>query len=94
LLIFFRCLSYDLDNATWEKRAMKSSMLAFALFIAALAPVAAQADDQQGQQACIGDAMTVCPQFIPDRQRVAGCLMSNRQRISASCRAALAHWRS
>ncbi len=70
-----------------------SSILALALCCVALAPAAATADDQQGQQACMTDAMTVCSQFIPDRQRVAGCLMSNRQRISVSCRMALAHWR-
>jgi hypothetical protein len=66
-----------------------SSMLALAL-----ASAVATADDQQGQQACMSDAMTVCSQFIPDRQRVAGCLISNRQRISVPCRMALAHWRS
>ncbi|MGD0332922.1 MAG: hypothetical protein ABSA90_06645 [Xanthobacteraceae bacterium] len=71
-----------------------SSILVLALFCAALAPAAAKADDQQGQQACMTDAMTVCSQFIPDRQRVAGCLISNRQRISVPCRMALAHWRS
>jgi len=38
------------------------------------------------------DAMTVCSQFIPDRDRVASCLISNRSRISAECRMALAHY--
>jgi hypothetical protein len=57
-----------------------SSILALALFCVALAPAVAKADDQQGQQACMSDAMTVCSQFIPDRQRVAGRLISNRQR--------------
>jgi hypothetical protein len=71
-----------------------SSMLALAQFCVALAPAVATADDQQGQQACMSDAMTVCSQFISDRQRVAGCLISNRQRISVPCRMALAHWRS
>ncbi len=52
-------------------------------------PPNAQQDDQN---ACMNDAMTVCSQFIPDRSRVAGCLISNRARISAPCRAQLAHW--
>ena len=45
------------------------------------------------QYACMGDAMTVCGQFVPDRERVAHCLMSNRARVSVACRAALTHWR-
>jgi len=46
-----------------------------------------------GQYACMSDAMTVCGQFIPDRGRVAHCLISNRARVSVACRAALTHWR-
>jgi len=48
--------------------------------------------DQQNQQACMGDAMTFCGQFIPDRERVAACLLSNRHRVSPACRTALARW--
>jgi hypothetical protein len=69
-----------------------NSTLAVALFCIALIPIAAKADDNQ--QACMSDAMTVCSQFIPDRQRVASCLISNRSRVSAPCRTALAHWHS
>jgi hypothetical protein len=43
--------------------------------------------------ACMGDAMTVCGRYIPDRERVAHCLMSNRARVSVACRSALTHWR-
>jgi hypothetical protein len=39
------------------------------------------------------DAQTVCGQFIPDRDRVAHCLMANRRRISPACRAALKHFK-
>jgi hypothetical protein len=60
-----------------EKRAMKiGSKLTLALFCIAVAPVAAKADDEQGKQACMTDAMTICAQFIPNRERVANCLMS------------------
>jgi hypothetical protein len=73
------------------------SILTLAVFCTALATTAARAEDQQTQNdnqgACMSDAMTVCAQFIPDRARVAGCLMSNRARISQPCRAQLAHWR-
>ncbi len=66
--------------------------LTLGVFCLALAPAAVRADPQQDQQACMNDAMTVCGQFIPDRERVASCLISNRSRISAACRAALKHF--
>jgi hypothetical protein len=65
---------------------------ALALFGLALTPAAVRADAQQDQQACMSDAMTVCGQFIPDRERVAACLISNRSHVSAACRSALAHF--
>ena len=71
------------------------SMTMLALLCVALAPTAAQSADQRApgdQQACMNDAMTICSQFIPDRERVASCLISNRRRVSIGCRAQLAHW--
>jgi type II secretory pathway component PulL len=59
------------------------------LGLAWLAPGTARADEQEDQNACMADAQTYCGQFIPDRERVAHCLMANRQRISAACRVAL-----
>ncbi|MEA3024737.1 MAG: hypothetical protein QOF91_22 [Alphaproteobacteria bacterium] len=58
--------------------------LAFAFF--ALAPVAASAEDQNEQNACISDAFSVCGHAIPDRDRVAACLSQNINRISVACR--------
>ena len=69
-----------------------STVLALAVFGLAPAPVAGKADDdQQGRKACMYDALTVCSQFIPNRQRIADCLMSNRERISEQCRLLLVH---
>ena len=48
--------------------------------------------DESGQSACMQDAMSVCAAYIPDRERVASCLMSNRARISPACRSALTHY--
>ena len=67
--------------------------LVLGLLFLAFAPVAAAADPQQDQNACMTDAQTVCGQFIPDRDRVAHCLMANRRRISPACRAALKHFK-
>lgn len=59
----------------------------------AIPQVSAIADPQDGQQACMTDALTVCSQFVPDRERVASCLISNRSRISPACRTALTHFK-
>ena len=66
-----------------------STAIALSLFCLTLAPVGARADEQSDQQACMGDAMTICGQFIPDRERVGACLYSNRSRISPACRTAM-----
>jgi hypothetical protein len=66
-----------------------SVTLPLAMFCLALASAAVKADPQQDQQACMSDAFVVCGQFIPDRERVGSCLVANRSRISAACRAAL-----
>jgi hypothetical protein len=58
----------------------------------ALAPFPASADEREDQAACMNDAMTVCSQFIPDRERVASCLIANPTRISQACRMALTHF--
>jgi hypothetical protein len=71
------------------------TVFALALFCVALAPVGAKADQaQDDQNACMSDAMTVCGQFIPDRERVGTCLVQNRSRISAPCRAAIVRFNS
>ena len=35
------------------------------------------------------DAQIYCGQFIPDRVRVAHCLMANRSKITPACREAI-----
>jgi hypothetical protein len=63
------------------------------LLVPLAAPVAAMADDQQDQSACMMDAQTFCGQFIPDRVRVAHCLMANRSKITPACREAIRHFK-
>jgi hypothetical protein len=58
--------------------------LAFAFF--ALAPLAASAETQEEQNACMNDAFNVCGHAIPDRERVGACLAQNIKRISSACR--------
>jgi hypothetical protein len=64
--------------------------LTFALL--AFAPVAASAESQEDQMACMNDAFNVCGYAIPDRDRVAACLVQNISRISGECRAVLARY--
>ena len=65
----------------------------FALAIAAVTMTSATvlADDQG---ACMQDALSICGQFIPNRERVAACLMSHRSNISPACRSALTHFKT
>jgi|RhiMethySRZTD1v2_1073278.scaffolds.fasta_scaffold2697738_1 cytochrome c551/c552 len=60
--------------------------IALAAAFLVLAPVAATAETQEEQQACMNDAFTVCGDAIPDRGRVAACLAQNINRISSACR--------
>ncbi len=66
---------------------------AIALFCLTLAPTSGLAAVQSDQSACVGDAQIYCAQYIPDRVRVAHCLMANRQRISPACREAIKHFK-
>jgi hypothetical protein len=35
--------------------------------------------------ACTGDALRLCASYVPDEERVAGCLMSKKSQLSAPC---------
>jgi hypothetical protein len=39
------------------------------------------------QQACQPDAVRLCSDFIPDVDRITACMIKNRMRLSAPCRA-------
>ena len=59
-------------------------VLAFAVL--AIAPSTAMAASEEEQNACMGDAFSVCGHAIPDRDKVAACLAANLNRISPACR--------
>lgn len=59
-------------------------VLAFALL--PFAPSGVMAASQEEQNACMGDAFSVCGHEIPNRDRVAACLAANLNRISSPCR--------
>ena len=59
---------------------------ALALVFFTLVPVTASAETPDEQNACMGDAFTICGHAIPDRDRIAACLAQNMNRISVACR--------
>ncbi|HUC50434.1 MAG TPA: hypothetical protein VMA30_13705 [Xanthobacteraceae bacterium] len=76
------------------KLARGAALAVFCLTLQlSIMPTRAQDDHQDDHYACMGDAMTVCGRFIPDRERVARCLMANRNRVSPACRVALKHFK-
>jgi hypothetical protein len=68
-------------------------VISLGLLCLVLAPAGAKADAQQDQSACMMDAQVYCGEFIPDRVRVAHCLMANRSKITPGCREAIKHFR-
>jgi hypothetical protein len=69
-------------------------------FCVVLAPAAVSSQSQESQSqytpaekgACMADALAVCAQFIPDRERVGSCLVANASQISLACREAIKHF--
>jgi hypothetical protein len=46
---------------------------------------AANAQSQEVQQACTPDAMRLCQEFIPDREKVKVCMIRKRAQLSQAC---------
>jgi hypothetical protein len=47
------------------------------------------AQSQDAVQACTPDAMRLCSEFIPDREKVRTCMLHKRGQLSAECRTAM-----
>jgi hypothetical protein len=58
---------------------------AIVLLVAVMAPLPAIAYTQEDADACTPDAMRLCQSAIPDANRVAQCLMANKQQLSPAC---------
>ena len=43
-------------------------------------------EEQRQRQACESDANTHCPDDIPDREKVYGCLVRNVNQLSPACK--------
>jgi hypothetical protein len=67
-------------------------LVCFAVLSICLAGVtgaAAQASDET-RQACTGDAMRLCSDFVPDVPKITACMMRKRAQVSRECRLAMA----
>jgi hypothetical protein len=58
---------------------------AIAFIVAIMAPLPAIAYTQEDADACTPDAMRLCQNAIPDANRVAQCLVANKQQLSPAC---------
>jgi hypothetical protein len=61
--------------------------LPVSLLFGGIGAAVAQGDD--ATQACTPDAMRLCGEFIPDRDKVRICMTHKRAQWSAECRAAI-----
>jgi hypothetical protein len=61
------------------------------IFTVALGIVAAAAQGSpEVREACTGDAMQFCSEFIPDVPRVTRCMIAKRRHLSRECQVAMA----
>jgi hypothetical protein len=58
-------------------------LLAFSL---SFLSIDAHAYTPEQQQACMGDAMQLCGDFVPDVDRVTACMIRKRSQLSPGCR--------
>jgi hypothetical protein len=72
---------------------MRAGVLTAAAVVFIL-PVAAMAETQTEQQACVDDAFRVCSSAMPDRHDVFVCLVKNSSQLSDACREVMARYSS
>ena len=76
-------------SVTYFSLPFMAAALGFALS-ASLPPQPAFAQNRgtpEQQQACQPDAMRLCSDYVPDVDRITACMIKNRVRLSAPCRA-------
>ena len=61
------------------------TILAFAI-LASTTTLSAAVETPEARQACTNDANTLCPDEIPDRERVYACLVKKISQLSPLCK--------
>jgi hypothetical protein len=69
--------------------ALPVCFVVIGICIAGIGNAAAQASDET-RQACTGDAMRLCSDFVPDVPKITACMMRKRAQLSQECRLAMA----
>jgi hypothetical protein len=69
-------------------RVVCALALPMSLLLGGLNTASAQSEDVT--QACTPDAMRLCGEFIPDREKVKVCMLRKRAQLSEACRTAIA----
>jgi hypothetical protein len=64
-----------------------AGLLAVSMLAGGAKPAAAQASD--AQERCTADVMRHCSEFVPDADRIVGCLKAKRRQLNPSCLSAL-----
>ena len=64
---------------------MERIILALTL-LASAAAIGSAAENEEGRKACTNDANTLCPDELPDREKVYACLVKNINQLSPPCK--------
>jgi hypothetical protein len=72
------------------RRVLPLACLLVGIGVLGVRGAAAQASDE-ARQACTGDAMRLCSEFVPDVPKITSCMMRKRAQLSRECRVAMAH---
>jgi hypothetical protein len=60
-------------------------LIAPALLLAIMAPLAAAAHSRSDEVACTSDVMRLCKAAIPHETRIVACLEKNKRQLSQAC---------
>jgi hypothetical protein len=69
-----------------QSRIFQSGLMLAMALSASLIASAAQAYTPEQQQACMGDALQLCGEFVPDVDRVTACMIRRKSQLSSGCR--------
>jgi hypothetical protein len=76
-----------MTSVSFHRRSLSLAGLGLILGLAWTATPAMAQGTQAQRDACTGDAMRLCGEFIPDPGRTGACLNSKRAQLSPACRA-------
>ena len=85
------CICSTARIRSFAKAGSMKQRTMFVLLIALNGARVALAQTDEERQSCVNDALQLCQEAIPDRERVFGCLVSHMNLLSPACHAVMAH---